>query len=181
MGCIWWFILIALFDILLLFRLWALLKPPIVLLVILVTAILGILAIRTRGFRLRPAREAPEIRLINNALIFLAGILLLFPGPLSDLLGVLLLIPPIRERVSGKVRQTVMGQWIGQGKGKFPNWGTGEGHGAEDGRKEGGMEDFPGRKTGRSLGSYPGAGRAKDVDFSEPDSPEDFAENDHKG
>lgn len=40
--------------------------------------------------------EMPTLTLLNASLIFLAGALLISPGLLTDFLGILLLVPPIR-------------------------------------------------------------------------------------
>ncbi|HEX5016374.1 MAG TPA: FxsA family protein [Actinomycetes bacterium] len=59
-------------------------------------AIVGILVIRA-SWRRRP-------RGADNGLLFLAGLLLLFPGYVSDVLGLILLLPPVRA---------VLKVWIG--------------------------------------------------------------------
>ncbi|MDR0338513.1 MAG: FxsA family protein [Planctomycetaceae bacterium] len=42
-------------------------------------------------------RESPTATALHGILIFLAAILLIFPGLLTDFLGLMLLIPPIRS------------------------------------------------------------------------------------
>ena len=46
----------------------------------------------------------PSGRLIDGALILLAGVVLITPGILTDLCGFALLIPPVRERIKRKLR-----------------------------------------------------------------------------
>ena len=67
------------------------------LLAVLAAAILGVWVIRV-GWRRRP-------RGADTALLVLAGLLLLFPGFITDALGLLLLLPPVRA---------VAKVWIGQ-------------------------------------------------------------------
>ena len=69
------------------------------------TAILGGFLMRQQGLQtaLRAqaslARgEAPALEMLEGVVIFLAGFVLLFPGFFTDLLGFLLLIPPLRRR-----------------------------------------------------------------------------------
>jgi UPF0716 protein FxsA len=67
------------------------------LLIWLAATVLGVLVIRW-GWRLRP-------RSADTALVVSAGALLLLPGYLSDVLGLLLLLPPVRA---------LLRVWIGQ-------------------------------------------------------------------
>jgi UPF0716 protein FxsA len=49
--------------------------------------------------------ETPSIGLIQGALILLGGAFLLTPGVLTDVVGVLLLIPPTRQRLAELIRR----------------------------------------------------------------------------
>lgn len=67
------------------------------------SGVLGALLLRVQGFgimaRIRKEIEAgqdPGREVANGAMILLAGILLLIPGFVSDILGLLLLLPPVR-------------------------------------------------------------------------------------
>ena len=78
-----------------------------VLLLIVATAILGIVAIRQHGFtmarRMAEAIEqgqSPGGPVLEGALVVLAGTLLVAPGLITDGLGLLLLIPPLRRVVA---------------------------------------------------------------------------------
>ena len=42
-------------------------------------------------------RESPDAELLDGVFIFMAGVLLFIPGFLSDLVGLVLLIPPLRK------------------------------------------------------------------------------------
>jgi UPF0716 protein FxsA len=70
---------------------------------VLVTGILGVRLIRTQGLatvqRVSDALardEEPHSALADGALKLLSGILLLLPGPLTDIAGLALLVPPLR-------------------------------------------------------------------------------------
>ena len=68
------------------------------------TALLGAWLVRLQGisvlFRVQQvlARgEAPAIEMLEGALLMMAGVMLLFPGFITDGLGFLLLVPPLRR------------------------------------------------------------------------------------
>lgn len=76
--------------------------PTIFLLVF--TAVLGVLLLRQQGFaavqrvRLALAQgQIPALELLEGVLIMLGGVLLLIPGFLTDILGLLLLVTPLRR------------------------------------------------------------------------------------
>jgi UPF0716 protein FxsA len=76
---------------------------PTILLVI-ATAVTGASLMRIQGLgalnRIRIALdsgEAPDRELVHGLMILLAGVLLLIPGFLTDILGILLFVPPIRD------------------------------------------------------------------------------------
>lgn len=78
---------------------------PTILLSIL-TAVVGVWIVRYQGFgvlmRVRDLLdrgEVPAIELLDGALILVAGLCLILPGFLTDSLGFLLLIPPLRRRL----------------------------------------------------------------------------------
>lgn len=103
-GCLWK--LVTLFILVPLCELWVLLVLArytsiwTALLVLLVMGVAGTLLVRAQGWRTM-RRIADELRsgrlptdtLLDAAMIFVAGLLLLTPGLLTDLLGVFLLIP----------------------------------------------------------------------------------------
>jgi UPF0716 protein FxsA len=76
---------------------------PTILLVI-ATAITGVSLMRIQGLgtlnRIRVALDqgkVPDRELVHGLMILLAGVLLLMPGFLTDILGILLFVPPIRD------------------------------------------------------------------------------------
>ncbi|QFY88402.1 FxsA family protein [Magnetovirga frankeli] len=81
------------------------------------TAVLGALLMRQQGFvtalRAQEAMargETPALELMEGVLIFIAGVVLLFPGFVTDLLGFLLLIGPLRRLLLLHLLQRVLVQ-----------------------------------------------------------------------
>jgi UPF0716 protein FxsA len=75
------------------------------------TAILGTLLVRHQGFavlmRVRDMvdrGEVPALEVLDGAVLLIAGLMLLLPGFITDALGFLLLIPPLRRFL---IRRTV--------------------------------------------------------------------------
>lgn len=73
---------------------------------IILTAVAGSILLRIQGFgALRRVQEEvaagrdPGRQLANGAMILLAGLLLLLPGFITDIMGLLLFIPPVRDAV----------------------------------------------------------------------------------
>lgn len=73
---------------------------------IMLTAVIGAFLLRIQGFSVLQRLNAavneggdPSRDLIHGAMIVLAGILLLIPGFVTDILGFLLFIPPVRDLV----------------------------------------------------------------------------------
>lgn len=98
------FLALPLLEIALLIKLGQILGFWPVVLTIVLTAIAGAKIIQTQGlstFRrmsdaLAQDRE-PHTALAHGALLLLAGVLLVLPGPMSDLAGLVLLLPPVRD------------------------------------------------------------------------------------
>ncbi len=70
------------------------------------TALIGTWLVRRQGFgvlmRVREAMaqdQVPALELLDGALLLVAGLFLLLPGFLTDAVGFLLLIPPLRRWV----------------------------------------------------------------------------------
>lgn len=81
---------------------------------VLVMAIAGMAVVRHQGagaaLRLREAMERvadPSEPMAESAMILLAGLLLLLPGFFTDVIGLLLLIPPLRRGIWRYVRRNV--------------------------------------------------------------------------
>ena len=78
---------------------------------VLATAFLGVLLVRSEGLRVVrswraavAAGEVPEEGLLDGLLVLAGGALLVLPGPFSDLVGVLLMLPPVRRRLAARMR-----------------------------------------------------------------------------
>ncbi|HHC72340.1 MAG TPA: FxsA family protein [Thiotrichales bacterium] len=70
------------------------------------TAVLGAWLVRMQGisvlFRVQQSLargEAPALEMLEGALLMMAGVSLLFPGFITDAMGFLLLVPPLRRRL----------------------------------------------------------------------------------
>lgn len=80
------------------------------------TAVIGTWLVRHQGFsvllRVRDMMdrgEVPAIEMMDGALILVAGLFLLLPGFLTDTLGFVLLIPPLRRLLIGRYIRVVPG------------------------------------------------------------------------
>jgi UPF0716 protein FxsA len=49
--------------------------------------------------------RAPEHGIIDGVLVLLGGVLLLLPGVLSDVVGLLLFVPPLRRALAARLRE----------------------------------------------------------------------------
>ncbi|MCA1493346.1 FxsA family protein [Sinorhizobium alkalisoli] len=74
------------------------------LLLVLLSAVAGVALLRIQGFGvLRRVQESarkgidPGLDVVGGALVFIAAILLIIPGFISDAVGILLFLPPIRR------------------------------------------------------------------------------------
>lgn len=88
-----------------------------VLFLVIGSALLGAFCLRVAGVatawraRERLSRgELPEQEMLEGLLIAFGGGLLLFPGVISDVLGLLLLFPPTRRLLVGRLRRRIEAQ-----------------------------------------------------------------------
>lgn len=93
-----------LFEIYWLIQVGSLVGAPLAILLCIATAALGAWLVRHQGFRtawrIHEAMgrgEVPALEMLEGVILLLAGMLLLFPGFVTDALGFLLLIPPLRR------------------------------------------------------------------------------------
>ncbi|MCJ8140817.1 FxsA family protein [Falsirhodobacter halotolerans] len=79
------------------------------LLVILATGIGGMALIRAQGgaAQMRRMQEDPMSPLAHKALLVMAGVFLILPGFLTDTLGLLLLLPPVRKLVIARIAKRI--------------------------------------------------------------------------
>lgn len=82
------------------------------LLLVFLSAIVGIVLLRIQGFEvMRRVQEAartgndPGLDVLGGALTFLAAILLIVPGFISDTIGLLLFLPPLRRALADLLRR----------------------------------------------------------------------------
>ncbi len=75
---------------------------------VIAAAVLGIILLRVQGFgvmtRIRKELDAgrdPGRELANGVMIMMAGVLLLIPGFFTDIVGLLLFLPPVRRLAWG--------------------------------------------------------------------------------
>jgi len=104
------FVLIPILEIATFIQVGSVVGLPMTLLGILLTAIIGAVLVRQQGFKaINDAREnmaqqkSPVEQVIHGAFILIAGLLLLTPGFLTDTIGFLFLIPPLRLSIARKV------------------------------------------------------------------------------
>lgn len=90
------------------------------------------------------AGRIPGEELLHALLVFVAGVVLVTPGVITDVVGLLLLVRPARALVAGRVRKRLAGRVglhsVGFGTGP-PNRGADE----ESGRPPGSRESGSGR------------------------------------
>lgn len=144
---------------------------------IILTAVLGMWMLRLQGFGvLRRAQESiarnePPVReVFDGFCLAIGGLLLIIPGFVSDVLGLLLLMPPVRSflrrrligRLSGQGRMRVFvdGEQVRPGRDAGPTRGSGGADIIEGEFRE--VE--PGNPEGRPGGGQPNA------DLPPPDS-----------
>ncbi len=82
---------------------------------VVLSAVAGIVLMRIQGFgvlaRLRQAGQdgrAPGKEMLNAAMIMIAGILLLIPGFLTDIVGLALFLPPVRTFLWNRLMRNIV-------------------------------------------------------------------------
>lgn len=101
------------------------------LLIVVGTGFLGVFILRQQGLRAMSDMQGalrgiqgPLSPMAHNALIMMAGVLLVLPGFLTDALGLLLLVAPVREWVIARFAGNV-GTF--RQRGRTPDWRDGPG------------------------------------------------------
>jgi len=104
------FVIIPILEIATFIQVGSVVGLPMTLLGILLTAVIGAVLVRQQGFKaINDAREnmaqqkSPVEQVIHGAFILISGLLLLTPGFLTDGIGFLFLIPPLRLAIARKV------------------------------------------------------------------------------
>ena len=91
---------------------------------VVLTAIAGSILLRWQGFSVMAriqtelaAGRVPGKELVNGIMVLLAGLLLMTPGFVTDVLGLLLFVPPVRDSVWKFLTRRVTFQTFGAGFG----------------------------------------------------------------
>ncbi|MDG6779060.1 FxsA family protein [Thiomicrorhabdus sp. zzn3] len=107
------FILIPLLELYLLIQVGGVIGALPTVLLTVATAVIGVWLMRSQGVKvLQDAQlamtqgEAPQTAMMEGVFIFLGGVLLLVPGLMTDALGLLFLIPWVRQTM---IRQSLKG------------------------------------------------------------------------
>lgn len=151
--------------------------------VVVLTALIGLLLVRAEGRhtmsriqRKLGAGEVPTDELIDGALLLVAGTLLLTPGIVTDLVGLVLVLPPTRYPIRVATRRYVVGPYIDAKTGGFASGNVylGGFPDQDDVDGDGGPAGFPGgfgASGGPGGGDPSETGRAGErrVDVSEDD------------
>lgn len=78
---------------------------------VVLSAVVGVEVVRREGFRnalkareKMAAGELPALEMVENLVIVLGGVLMIIPGLISDFMGIVLLIPPLRRLLIGQLK-----------------------------------------------------------------------------
>ncbi len=122
------FLLIPLIEIALFIQVGGLIGLWFTLLIVILTAVAGTILIRSQGAAvLMQLRETmndlrdPTEPLAHGAMVLFAGALLLTPGFFTDALGLSLMIPGVRGRIFGFIRNRITVQEFQYGTGQRPD------------------------------------------------------------
>lgn len=101
------FIAVPLIEIYLLIQVGSVIGPLLTILLVLLTAVIGVTLLRQQGLATLNKVQAqmqhgelPASGLLEGMLLFFAGALLLTPGFFTDTIGFLLLVPPLRKAIA---------------------------------------------------------------------------------
>ena len=154
--------------------------------IILLTAVVGTALLRQQGLHTLAkvgqsvnAGKAPVVPVVEGVLLLISGAFLLTPGVITDLVGGLMLIPPLRGRLAEQIVQAALSRGLvhvnlspGMGQQAGPD-ATGA-SGPDAGNKAGAGQDFTGGRPGHGFRPAPdhgpdGAGDIIDGDFERLD------------
>ena len=158
---------------------------PLTVLLVVLTAILGLLLVRAESRhtireiqRKLAAGELPTDELLDGAFLLVAGALTITPGLVTDALGILLVVPVTRAPIRWAVREKVIVPYMDKKSGGFatgnayiggfPFGGDGRGPGAGPGA--GSPGPGPGGPGSASGDAYDLDEDAYEVDFEDDDS-----------
>lgn len=93
------------------------------LVLVIFTSVIGMSLVRNQGFKnillmqqKMAAGESPAAEMIKSVSLMIAGLLLLLPGFFTDLLGLLLLLPPVQKLLTLRLMPHLR-VWRGPGQG----------------------------------------------------------------
>ena len=153
--------------------------------VVVLTALLGLLLVRAEGrHTIRKIQrkllkgEPPTNELLDGAFLLVAGALMLTPGLITDLIGLLLVLPPTRYPIRLVVKRYVVTPYLDSKTGGFA---TGNvyigGFPSGDGEDGGFQRGFPGGPGGPGEPDGSGSGTVEmdeeEYDFEDVSSPND--------
>lgn len=100
------FLIVPLAELFLMIRVGSVIGAGTTVMLVVLTALVGAMLVRVQGFTtFQRARmlladdQMPALEIMEGILIFVAGVLLLVPGFVTDAVGFFLLIPPLRRAV----------------------------------------------------------------------------------
>ncbi|MYD76623.1 MAG: FxsA family protein [Gammaproteobacteria bacterium] len=104
------FLVVPLVEIYFLIKIGSLIGSPMTILLVVLTAFIGITLVRAQGFatlmRIRQqldSRQLPALEILEGFALFLAGALLLTPGFVTDAFGFMCLTPSLRRWMIGQI------------------------------------------------------------------------------
>ncbi len=108
------FLLIPLFEVMVFIQVGGHIGALWTILLTLATAVSGMYLVKTQGIRTFYAAktqlsqgETPAMAVVEGILLLMAGVMLVIPGFISDLMGGLILLPFVRQAVAGTVLEKV--------------------------------------------------------------------------
>jgi len=166
-------LLIPLLDAILLVVFGAYFGWQIMVLVVVLSALLGLLLVRAEGRhtirkiqRKAAQGETPTDELVDGALLLVAGAFLLTPGLVTDAIGLLLVLPPTRYPIRLALKKYVLVPYADEKTGGFATGNVYIG-GFPDGDPDAGQQ-APG-DNGPGPGGDGGFDDVQDVEFEEVD------------
>lgn len=175
-------ILIAAFIVVPLVELWVIIKiggsigigPTMVLLIF--DSVVGALLLRSQGRsawvafnRALTESRIPGREVLDGVLIIFGGALLLTPGFVTDIVGLLLLIPPTRAIVRGFMRRFVVGRFTVGPRAAMWTYGRVQGRGGGGGRGARGPEPAQGPGPESARDAPQGDPMFGEFDWRDPD------------
>ena len=182
-------LLVPLADAFLLVFVAAEIGPVLTILIVVLTALLGMLLVRAEGrHTVRTTQqklaegEIPTDELLDGGLLLVAGALTLTPGLVTDALGIILVFPLTRIPIRAVVRDYVVVPYIDKKTGGFATGNVYLGRFPFDGEGSDAAGAGAGVDPGPGPGGFGGTGEAEDAyDLSEDAYEVEFEDEDGDG